>query len=55
MYVGDLDPSVTDEDLYSAFYPKYRSVLAGNVILDPATRRSKKYGFIRFSDESESV
>ena len=54
VYVGDLDVSVTDDDIYKLFQPKYSSVLAANVIMDPLTRKSKKYGFIRFSNEFES-
>lgn len=50
IYVGDLDPHVTDQHLFDHFMRKYRSVLNANIITDPQTKRSKRYGFVRFSD-----
>jgi RNA recognition motif-containing protein len=52
-YIGDLDTTVTDDDLYQHFKQRYMSVLAASVIMDPATRKSKRYGFVRFSDSYE--
>ena len=54
VYVGDLDPNVTDSILLEAFSSRYKSVINANVIVDPITKRSKKYGFVRFSNQEES-
>ena len=54
VYVGDLDPNVTDSILLDAFSSQYTTILSANVIVDPLTKRSKKYGFIRFGDFEES-
>ena len=50
VYVGDLDESVRDTDIYQYFSQKYTSVLAANVIMDNQKKSSKGYGFVRFSD-----
>lgn len=55
VYVGDLDPNVTDSILLDAFSQNYKSILSANVIVDPITKRSKKYGFVRFSDNGEAT
>ena len=54
VYVGDLDPNVTDTLLLETFQNKYKSVLSANVIVDPITKRSKKFGFVRFSSQEDS-
>eukprot|EP00343_Euplotes_focardii_P006840 CAMPEP_0205821874 /NCGR_PEP_ID=MMETSP0206-20130828/9833_1 /ASSEMBLY_ACC=CAM_ASM_000279 /TAXON_ID=36767 /ORGANISM="Euplotes focardii, Strain TN1" /LENGTH=371 /DNA_ID=CAMNT_0053117689 /DNA_START=158 /DNA_END=1273 /DNA_ORIENTATION=+ len=54
VYVGDLDPNVTDSILLEAFSSRYKSIISANVIVDPITKRSKKYGFVRFSNQEES-
>lgn len=41
LYVGDLDTSVTDHDLFQYFSSRYESVMAGNVIMDNVTKKSK--------------
>lgn len=53
VYVGDLDPNVTDSILLDAFSQRYKSIINANVIVDPITKRSKKYGFVRFSNFEE--
>ena len=53
VYVGELDPNVTDSILLSSFEP-YKSIINAHVIVDPITKKSKKYGFVRFSDFEES-
>jgi len=50
VYIGDLDTAVTDEDLLQHFQTWYASVIAANVIMDPQTKRSKRFGFVRFSN-----
>jgi RNA recognition motif-containing protein len=55
VYVGDLDPNVTDSILLDAFSQNYKSIISANVIVDPITKRSKKYGFVRFGDNNEAT
>lgn len=54
VYVGDLDPNVTDSLLLEHFSNSYKSILSANVIVDSITKRSKKFGFVRFSNQEES-
>ena len=54
IYVCELDPSVTDEILNNFFKEKYNSVINSKIIVDPSTKISKGYGFVKFSDKIES-
>ena len=54
IYVCELDPSVTDEILNNFFKEKYNSVINSKIIVDPSTKISKGYGFVKFSDKEES-
>ncbi|CAI2369917.1 unnamed protein product [Moneuplotes crassus] len=54
VYVGDLDPNVTDSILLEHFSNSYKSILSANVIVDSITKRSKKFGFVRFSNQEDS-
>jgi RNA recognition motif-containing protein len=40
--------------LSAAFSKIYRSVIQAKIIVDPVTRYSKGYGFIKFSDAEEA-
>ncbi|KAK6646105.1 hypothetical protein PHAVU_L009343 [Phaseolus vulgaris] len=53
IFVGDLAPEVTDYLLQETFRAHYPSVRGAKVVTDPNTGRSKGYGFVKFSDESE--
>ncbi|KAK8630326.1 hypothetical protein V6N13_079124 [Hibiscus sabdariffa] len=53
IFVGDLAPDVTDYLLQETFRAHYQSVRGAKVVTDPNTGRSKGYGFVKFSDESE--
>lgn len=53
IFVGDLSPDVTDYLLQETFRLQYPSVRGARVVTDPSTGRSKGYGFVKFSDESE--
>ncbi|CAN0846666.1 Polyadenylate-binding protein RBP47 [Linum grandiflorum] len=53
IFVGDLAADVTDSMLQETFSSKYASVKGAKVVIDSNTGRSKGYGFVRFSDESE--
>ena len=54
IYVCELDQSVNEEILTNFFKEKYKSVINSKIIVDPSTKISKGYGFIKFSDKSES-
>lgn len=53
IFVGDLAPDVTDYLLQETFRVHYSSVRGAKVVTDPATGRSKGYGFVKFIDETE--
>ena len=54
IYVCELDASVTNEILRDFFKEKYKSVIDAKIIIDPSTKISKGYGFVKFSDKNES-
>ena len=54
IYVCDLDPSVNEETLANFFKEKYNSVISSKIVVDPSTKISKGYGFVKFSDQKES-
>ena len=54
IYVCELDASVTNETLRDFFKDKYKSVIDAKIIIDPSTKISKGYGFVKFSDKTES-
>ncbi|XP_047162473.1 polyadenylate-binding protein RBP47B' [Vigna umbellata] len=53
IFVGDLAPDVTDFLLQETFRAHYPSVKGAKVVTDPATGRSKGYGFVKFTDETQ--
>nr|CAG4717967.1 unnamed protein product [Naegleria fowleri] len=55
VFVGDLAPDVDDYMLEQAFKAKYPSVRGAKVVLDPKTKISKGYGFVKFADEEEMM
>ena len=54
IYVSELDPSVNEEILTNFFKEKYKSVINSKIIIDPSTKISKGYGFVKFSNKEES-
>jgi RNA recognition motif-containing protein len=50
VYVGDLDPNVNDQMLQTAFSKRYTSVIQAKIIVDPVSRYSKGYGFVKFAN-----
>lgn len=54
IYVGDLDMTVTKQQLMDHFRKKYNSVADGKIIMDQSTKISKGYGFVQFSNYEES-
>lgn len=53
IYVADLDCSVTDKELFDLFNQKYTGLLSAKIILDPSTKMSKGYGFVKFTEKSQ--
>ncbi|EEB07488.1 RNA-binding protein Csx1 [Schizosaccharomyces japonicus yFS275] len=53
VFVGDLDPETHEAELYHTFHSVYPSCTSAKIIIDPVTGMSRKYGFVRFSDERE--
>lgn len=54
IYVCELDTSVNEDVLKSHFQQFYQSVISAKIIVDPSTKISKGYGFVKFSDNSEA-
>ena len=54
IYVCELDPSLTEDMLTNLFSQIYSSVVGAKIIVDPSTKISKGYGFVKFSDYNES-
>ncbi|KAG1703534.1 hypothetical protein DVH05_007481 [Phytophthora capsici] len=54
IFVGDLAPDVTDELLLSTFNARFTSVRGAKVVIDPITRMSKGFGFVRFGSKEEA-
>ncbi len=55
IYVGDLDNSVTEEKLKEFFEEKYKSVVSVKIVIDNITKLGKGYGFVKFSNQAESL
>lgn len=55
IFVGDLASDVTDVMLQELFKAHYPSVKGAKIVMDQLTGRSKGYGFVRFTDESEQM
>ncbi|KAE9609557.1 putative RNA recognition motif domain-containing protein [Lupinus albus] len=55
IFVGDLAADVTDYLLQETFRTRYSSVKGAKVVIDRLTGRTKGYGFVKFSDESEQI
>ena len=54
IYVSELDPSVNEKILTDFFKEKFKSVINSKIIIDPSTKISKGYGFVKFSNKEES-
>jgi RNA recognition motif-containing protein len=52
IYVGNLSYSTTDDDIRKAF-SEYGTVDSADVIMDRSTGRSKGFGFVEMSVDSE--
>ncbi|CEG35834.1 nuclear acid binding [Plasmopara halstedii] len=54
IFVGDLAPDVADELLLSTFSARFTTVRGAKVVMDPITRMSKGFGFVRFGSKEEA-
>jgi RNA recognition motif-containing protein len=54
LYVGNLSPDVTDDDLKKAF-EVYGSVKSAKVIKDRYTNESRGFGFVEMNVKSEGL
>src|SRR5271169_4676209 len=54
LFVGDIGPDVTLDELREAFQDEENSVTDARIVMDPTSGRTKGYGFVTFQD-SESA
>ncbi|TDH65950.1 uncharacterized protein CCR75_002647 [Bremia lactucae] len=54
IFVGDLSPDVSDDLLLSTFSARFSTVRGAKVVMDPITRMSKGFGFVRFGSKEEA-
>lgn len=53
LFIGNLDYTVTKEDLMEAF-GKFGQIVDAVVITDRETRRSRGFGFVEFANEEDA-
>ncbi|KAJ1727203.1 hypothetical protein LPJ61_004699 [Coemansia biformis] len=53
LFVGDLAPEITDNQLAHEFRCRYASVRTAKVVTDLVTLLPRGYGFVRFGDEGD--
>ena len=53
LYVGNLDKSITEEELKLFFQERYSSIVKVTIIKDKLTNKSKGYAFIEFTNIKE--
>ncbi|KAK6202739.1 uncharacterized protein RJT21DRAFT_83085 [Scheffersomyces amazonensis] len=52
IFIGDLDPSVTESNLMDVFNNKFpKQVIQVRIMFDPATKTSKGFGFAKFNSQ----
>ena len=54
LFVGDLEYTVQDSDLWEIF-SHFNSLVSARVLRDPVSEKSKGYGFVSFTQESDAV
>lgn len=50
LFVGDIGPDVSVDDLRNAFQDESNSVTDARIVMDPNSGRTKGYGFVTFKD-----
>lgn len=51
--MADLDLSVSEDCLKNFFSNYYSSIIGTKIIIDPSSKISKGYGFVKFNDSKE--
>ena len=51
VYVGNLDPNVNNQMLLAFFKKEFPSCYDAKIIMDPVTKNSKGFGFIKFGSQ----
>lgn len=54
IYVGNIPYTFKEEDLKGVF-SEFQSVVSAKLIVDRQTKRSKGYGFVEMTDDSEAA
>ena len=54
VFVGDISPEVTVEDLQNAFRDERNFVVDARIVMDPNSGRTKGYGFVTFKDQDSA-
>ncbi|ONH67369.1 Protein PES4 [Cyberlindnera fabianii] len=54
LYIGDLDPEVTEEKLYN-FFSDYKTLSTVKICYLPGTKTSLGYGYVNFSSEADAL
>ena len=55
LFVGDIGPDVTLEELREAFQDTENSVTDARIVMDPTSGRTKGYGFVTFQDSEAAT
>lgn len=55
VFVGDIGPEVTVDDLRKAFEDEDNSVVDARIVMDPTSGRTKGYGFVTFQDSEAAT
>ena len=46
---------MTEESLKNYFANIYKSVISTKIVIDNITKQSKGYGFVKFTDQNDSI
>ncbi|GAA5998172.1 uncharacterized protein JCM10292_002372 [Rhodotorula paludigena] len=53
LFIGDLDPAISDDAFKAAFSERYPSFVKSKVIRDKYTNKGKGFGFVSYSDPED--
>ncbi|CAO3611604.1 unnamed protein product [Cunninghamella blakesleeana] len=54
LYVKNMDPLITNDHLH-ALFGKFGKIISARVISNPATKQSRGYGFVSYSNEDDAA